>query len=100
MALQGIAFAAAGTTGPNWTIWRTKPPRTGFSRSSPRSELTEHQRRLVTAIVVDGVPLDALAAELGSSRNALYKTMFDARRKLRISLVADGYLHENPVRQS
>ena len=47
---------------------------------------------------VDGVPLDALAAELGSSRNALYKTMFDARRKLRASLVANGYLHENPVR--
>jgi RNA polymerase sigma-70 factor, ECF subfamily len=50
--------------------------------------------------VVEGVPLDALAAELASSRNALYKTMFDARRKLRASLVADGYLHENPVRRS
>jgi RNA polymerase sigma-70 factor (ECF subfamily) len=46
------------------------------------------------------VPLDALAAELGCSRNALYKTMFDARRKLRSSLVADGHLHENPVRHS
>ena len=51
-----------------------------------------------TAIVVGGVPLDALAAKLGSSRNALYKTMFDARRKLRASLVADGYLDGNPVR--
>ena len=40
---------------------------------------------------------DALVAELGSSRNALYKTMFDARRKLRASLVANGYLHESPV---
>jgi RNA polymerase sigma-70 factor (ECF subfamily) len=50
--------------------------------------------------VVDGVPLDALAVKLGSSRNALYKTMFDARRKLRASLVANGYLHENPVRHS
>jgi RNA polymerase sigma-70 factor (ECF subfamily) len=45
--------------------------------------------------MLDGVPLDALAAELGSSRNAIYKTMFDARRKLRASLVANGYLHEN-----
>ncbi len=63
-------------------------------------ELTEHQRRVFTAIVVDGVPLDALALKLRSNRNALYKTMFDARRKLRASLVANGYLHENPVRHS
>ena len=69
-------------------------------RRAVEDELTEHQRRVFTAIVVDGVPLDALAAKLGSSRNALYKTMFDARRKLRASLVANGYLCENPVRHS
>ena len=33
-------------------------------------ELTAHQRRVFTAIVVDGIPLDALAARLGSQRNA------------------------------
>jgi RNA polymerase sigma-70 factor, ECF subfamily len=64
-------------------------------RRAVEEELTEHQRQVFTAIVVDGVPLDALVAKLGSSRNALYKTMFDARRKLRVSLVANGYLHEN-----
>ncbi len=52
-------------------------------RRAVEEELTEHQRRVFTAIVVDGVPLDALVAKLGSSRNALYKTRFDARRKLR-----------------
>ena len=67
-------------------------------RQAVGEELTGHQRRVFTAIMVDGVPLDALAAELASSRNALYKTMFDARRKLRASLVANGYLDENPVR--
>jgi len=67
-------------------------------RRAVQEELTEHQRRVFTAIVVDGVPLDVLVAESGSSRNALYKTLFDARRKLRASLVADGYLHQNPVR--
>jgi RNA polymerase sigma-70 factor (ECF subfamily) len=67
-------------------------------RRAVEEELTDHQRRIFTAIVLDAVPLDALAAELGSSRNAIYKTMFDARRKLRASLVANGYLHENPVR--
>jgi RNA polymerase sigma-70 factor, ECF subfamily len=63
-------------------------------RRAVEEELTEHQRRVFTAIVVDGVPLDALAVKLRSNRNALYKTMFDARRKLRASLVANGYLHE------
>ena len=37
-------------------------------------------------------PLDALVVQLGSSRNAIYKTMFDARRKLRAALAAEGYL--------
>lgn len=69
-------------------------------RRAVEEELTEHQRRVFTAIVVDGVPLDALAVKLRSNRNALYKTVFDARRKLRASLVASGYLHENPVRHS
>ncbi len=63
-------------------------------RRAVEEELTEHQQRVFTAIVVDGVPLDALAVKLRSNRNALYKTMFDARRKLRASLVANGYLHE------
>jgi RNA polymerase sigma-70 factor, ECF subfamily len=65
-------------------------------RQAVDEDLTEHQRRIFTALVLDAVPLDALAAELGSSRNAIYKTMFDARRKLRASLVANGYLSENP----
>jgi RNA polymerase sigma-70 factor (ECF subfamily) len=57
-------------------------------------ELTAHQRRVFVAIVVDGTPLDALAAELGLRRNAIYKVIFDARRKIRRSLVAHGYLEE------
>jgi RNA polymerase sigma-70 factor (ECF subfamily) len=68
-------------------------------RRAVEQELTEHQRQVFTAVVVDGVPLDALVAKLGSSRNALYKTMFDTRRKLRASLVAHGYLHEKPGRR-
>jgi RNA polymerase sigma-70 factor, ECF subfamily len=55
-------------------------------------ELTSHQRRVFVAIVVDGIPLDALAAELGLRRNAIYKVIFDARRKIRRALVANGYL--------
>ncbi|MGH9087026.1 MAG: RNA polymerase sigma factor [Acidimicrobiales bacterium] len=54
--------------------------------------LTARQRRIFVAIVLDGVPLDALVAEVGSNRNAIYKMLFDARRKLRAALAAKGYL--------
>jgi hypothetical protein len=47
-------------------------------RLAVEAELTDRQRRVFTAIVLAGVPLDAVAAELRSSRNAVYKMMFDA----------------------
>lgn len=61
-------------------------------RAAVDSELTPLQRRVFVALVVNGTPLDVLAVELGSTRNAIYKTMFDARRKLRAHLVTNGYL--------
>lgn len=54
-------------------------------------DLTELQRRVFVAIALNEVPMDAVARELGSNRNAVYKTLFDARRKLRASLSAAGY---------
>lgn len=54
-------------------------------------DLTEHQRKVFVAIALDEMPVDALVAELGSNRNAVYKTLFDARRKLRASLASAGY---------
>jgi len=57
-------------------------------------ELTPHQRRVFVAIVVDEIPLDALAVKMGAERNAIYKVIFDARRKIRRSLVANGYLDD------
>ena len=69
-------------------------------RRAVNDELTEHQRRIFVAIVLNGVPLDALVAELGSNRNAIYKTLFDARRKLRAALVTHGYLDDDVSRQA
>ena len=68
-------------------------------RRAVDDELTDHQRRIFVAIVLNGVPLDALVAELGSNRNAIYKTLFDARRKLRAALVTHGYLDDDVSRQ-
>jgi RNA polymerase sigma-70 factor, ECF subfamily len=56
--------------------------------------LTEHQRRLFVAVVLNEVPLDALVARLGTNRNAVYKAVFDARRKIHGFLIANGYLEE------
>ena len=58
------------------------------------AELTPHQRRIFVAVVVDEIPLDALAARLDLGRNAIYKVVFDARRKIRRALVAKGYLDD------
>jgi RNA polymerase sigma-70 factor (ECF subfamily) len=46
-------------------------------------ELTPHQRQIVVAIALNGVPIDVLAERLNTTRGALYKTLHDARRKLR-----------------
>jgi RNA polymerase sigma-70 factor (ECF subfamily) len=54
--------------------------------------LTDRQRRIFIAIALNSVPLDALVVELGSNRNAIYKMLFDARRKLRATLIASGHL--------
>ena len=62
-------------------------------------ELTVHQRRVFVAIVVDGIPLDALAVELSLTRNTIYKVVFDARRKIRRALVAKGYLEDPGLEQ-
>jgi RNA polymerase sigma-70 factor, ECF subfamily len=69
-------------------------------RHAVDEHLTPRQRQVFVAIVVTGVPLDALSIELGSTRNAIYKTMFDARRKLRAALAANGYLDDETPRPS
>jgi RNA polymerase sigma-70 factor, ECF subfamily len=45
--------------------------------------LTPHQRRVLVALALNGVPIDVLADRLSTTRGALYKTLHDARRKLR-----------------
>ena len=53
--------------------------------------LTAHQRNVVIAIAINGVPIDVVAERLGSTRGALYKTLHDARRKLRAELAERGF---------
>jgi RNA polymerase sigma-70 factor (ECF subfamily) len=85
--------------------WDKLPDRFGFEpahqaewrdllaalRRAVDTDLSPRQRQVFVALVVNAVPLDALVIELGSSRGAIYKMMFDARRKLRAALAANGY---------
>ena len=95
-------------------VWERLPDRFGFDpaqesewrdllaalRRAVDEELTPRQREVFVAIVVNDVPLDALAIQLGSNRNAIYKMVFDARRKLRAALAANGYLDPESSRRS
>lgn len=54
--------------------------------------LTPRQREVLVAVVLEGVPIDVLAERLGSNRNALYKTIHDARARLRAYAAAAGHL--------
>ena len=70
---EGAAFAAA-------------------ARAAIDRVLTPHQRRIALALMVDEVPIDVLAERLGTTRNALYQTLHDARRRLRDHLAGLGYV--------
>jgi RNA polymerase sigma-70 factor (ECF subfamily) len=61
-------------------------------REGIRTALTPHQREVLVAAVLDGVPIDVLAERLGSNRNAVYKTIHDARTRLRAYVADAGYL--------
>ena len=96
--------------------WRRHPPSTGElsfervpDRLSPRpgdrleqreqlealsaaiGALTQRQREVFAAVALNDVPIDVLALQLGSNRNAIYKNLFDARRSLRASLASAGH---------
>ncbi len=56
-----------------------------------QTSLTPHQREVFCALALNGIPIDVLSERLGTTRGALYKTLHDARRKLRTALDSAGY---------
>ena len=59
-------------------------------REAIEEALTPHQRAVLVAITLNDVPIDVLAERRGTTRGAVYKTLHDARRKLRARLAQDG----------
>lgn len=64
-------------------------------REGIRTALTPRQRQVLVATVLEGVPIDVLADRLGSNRNALYKMLHDARRRLREHVAEAGFPEVN-----
>jgi RNA polymerase sigma-70 factor (ECF subfamily) len=62
----------------------------GAVRDAIAEVLTPHQRAVLVALTLNDVPIDVLAERRATTRNALYKTLHDARRKLRARLAQDG----------
>jgi RNA polymerase sigma-70 factor (ECF subfamily) len=67
-------------------------------RGAIADALTPHQRSVLIAITLNDVPIDVLAERLSTTRGALYKTLHDARKKLRAQLARDG-LGVGPTRE-
>jgi RNA polymerase sigma-70 factor, ECF subfamily len=83
--------------------WATVPDRNGSPAAGAESrevlaaigdaletELTPHQRDVLVAVALNEVPIDVLAERLNTTRGALYKTIHDARKKLRSHLAGAG----------
>jgi RNA polymerase sigma-70 factor (ECF subfamily) len=54
-------------------------------------ELTERQREAMMAVMLGGMPLEEVARRMGTNRNALYKLIHDARKRLKARLADEGY---------
>jgi RNA polymerase sigma-70 factor (ECF subfamily) len=63
----------------------------GALRDAIDEVLTPHQRQVFVALALNEVPIDVLAERLDSTRGALYKTLHDARAKLRRELTEGGH---------
>ena len=61
-----------------------------FIDAAFKEALTERQYQALDAVALRGVPLEVVAERMGTNRNALYKLVHDARRKLRAHLEAQG----------
>jgi RNA polymerase sigma-70 factor (ECF subfamily) len=70
----------------------------GAVRDAIADALTPHQRTVLVAVTLNDVPIDVLAERLATTRGALYKTLHDARRKLRARLAEHGLDPDSPRR--
>jgi len=90
ISLEPDAWPAVGDAGPSAQQVLEASETLAAIRDAARTSLTPHQREVFVALALNGVPIDVLAERLGTTRGALYKTLHDARRKLRATLADAG----------
>ncbi len=96
--LEGLEAEEAGESGPRQFASSEPRPETVVERAEIfqrvqqilAEELTERQRAAMTAIHMQGVPMEEVARRMGTNRNALYKLLYDARLRLRRRLEREG----------
>ena len=101
-AWQGREVVLEPETWPSFEDDRRPPVESGAEQAELLSALkravtdtlTPHQRNVFTALALNEVPIDVLAERMDTTRGALYKTLHDARAKLRAELVAAGHMEE------
>lgn len=100
-SLDELSFSNNGTDS-EWSIADTSPWLTPdqsalrgeishILRDVIEHELTGKQRQVLMLMVFHEVPMDEVVRQLGTNRNAIYKMLHDARRKLKSSLQARGF---------
>jgi RNA polymerase sigma-70 factor, ECF subfamily len=89
--LEDAAWAALRANGPTAQEVVEEREALDALRDAIRSTLTPHQRDVFAAIALNGVPIDVLAERWGTTRGALYKTVHEARRRLRAALAEAGH---------
>jgi RNA polymerase sigma-70 factor, ECF subfamily len=67
-------------------------------RRAVSEELSARQREVFVAVALNGMEIDVLAAQLRSTRGAVYKVLHDARQKLRARLEREGHLETGEAR--
>ena len=60
-------------------------------------ELTDRQREAVVAVLLEGMPISEVARRMGTTQNALYKLLHDARMKLKRQMEAAGFSAEEAL---
>ena len=58
-------------------------------------ELTDKQRQAMTAISIQGMPIEEVARRMNTTRNALYKLLHDARLRLKHRMAQEGLTPED-----
>ena len=90
IALEDDAWSVIADAGPSAHELLDEAETLRAISEAVQTSLTQYQRAVFVALALNEVPIDVLAERLNTTRGALYKSLHDARRKLRAALADEG----------